>query len=135
MLKRVTSRGKKPCTQIRNIEFISKQPSKFFVFTFSSLQFKFSVHSCILCCLIAFPPHPFAYFLTSGHLRRNPDNSNFFRSLEGSSYRESTARRIFKFFAFLCGKKNFTGIDISVNFVIFGNNNIADFPKKFLLIN
>ena len=27
--------GKKPCTEVRNIEFISKQPSQFFVFTFS----------------------------------------------------------------------------------------------------
>ena len=48
--------GKKACTEVRNIEFVSKQPSKFFVFTFLSLQFKFSVHSCILSCLIAFPP-------------------------------------------------------------------------------
>ena len=69
--------GKKPSTEVRNIEFISKQPSQFFVFTFLSLQFKFSVHPCILCCLIAFPPHPFAYFLTSGYLLQTPDNSNF----------------------------------------------------------
>ena len=71
--------GEKPCTEVRNIEFISKQPSQFFVFTFLSLQFKFSVHSCILCCLIAFPPHPFAYFLTSGYLLQTPYKSNFFR--------------------------------------------------------
>ena len=51
----------------------------FTIFTFLSLQFKFSVHSCILCCLIAFPSHPFAYFLTSGYLLQTPDNSNFFR--------------------------------------------------------
>ena len=83
--------GKKPCTEVRNIEFISKQTSKFFVFTFLSLQFKFSVHSCIICRLIAFPCHPFAYFLTSGYLFQTPDNSNFFSiSLEGLSYREST---------------------------------------------
>ena len=51
-----------------------------FVFTFLSLQFKFRVHPCIvLCCLIAFLPHPFAYFLTSGYLLQTPDNSNFFR--------------------------------------------------------
>ena len=74
-----------------NIEFISKQPSKLFVFTFLLLQFKFSVHSRTLCCLIAFPSHPFAYFLTSGYLLQTPDNLNFFSiSLEGSSYREST---------------------------------------------
>ena len=58
--KRVTSPEK-------NREFISKQPSQFFLFTFLSLQFKFSIHSCILCCLIAFPSEPFAYFLTSGY--------------------------------------------------------------------
>ena len=44
-----------------------------------SLQFKFSVHFCILCYLIAFPSYPFAYFLTSGYLHQTPDNSNFFR--------------------------------------------------------
>ena len=52
---------KKLGTEVWNIEFISTQPSKFFVFTFLSLQFKFCVHSCILCCLSAFPSHPFAY--------------------------------------------------------------------------
>ena len=45
---------------------------------FLSLQFKYSVHP-IFCCLIAFPPHPFAYFLTSGYLLQTPDNSNFFQ--------------------------------------------------------
>ena len=50
----------------------------FTIFTFLSLQFKFSVHSCILRCLIAFLSHPFAYFLTSGYLLQTPDNSNFF---------------------------------------------------------
>ena len=68
------------------------QPSQFFVFNFLSLRFKFSVHPCILCCLIAFPPHPFAYFLTSGYLP--PSNSRkvelFSISLKRSSYREST---------------------------------------------
>ena len=55
----------KTCTEVRNIEFISKQLCQFFVFTFLSLQLKISVHHCILikfCCLIAFPPHPLAYF-------------------------------------------------------------------------
>ena len=55
---------KKTCTEVRDIKFISKQTHQFFVFTFLSVQFKFSVHfihSCLLCCLIAFPPHPFAY--------------------------------------------------------------------------
>ena len=53
---------------------------------------------CILCCLIAFPPHPFAYFLTSGYLLQTPHNSNswhrwlelFWISFYCSSYREST---------------------------------------------
>ena len=54
--KRVISR-KKTCTEVRDNEFISKQPSQFFVFTFLSLQCKFSVHPCILCCLIEFPSH------------------------------------------------------------------------------
>ena len=67
-------RKKKPCTEVQDIEFISKQPRQFFVFTFLSLQFKFSVHSCILCCLVAFPPHPFAYFLISGYLLQTLDN-------------------------------------------------------------
>ena len=74
---------------VRNVEFISKQPCQFFVFTFLSLQFKFSVHPCILFCLLAFPPHPFPYFLISGYLLRTPDNSIFFSiSLEGSTYRQ-----------------------------------------------
>ena len=71
-------RRKKPCTEVRDIRFISKQPSKFFVFTFLSLEFKFSVHSCIHCSLTAVASHRFAYFLTSGYLHRTPDNSNFF---------------------------------------------------------
>ena len=76
----MTNRRKKnPVLEVRNIEFISKQPSKFFVFTFLSLQFKFSVHACILCYLIAFPSHPIAYFLASGYLLETPNNSNFFR--------------------------------------------------------
>ena len=70
---------KKRVLKIRNIEFISKQPSKFFVFTFLSLQFKFSVLTSILCCLIAFPSHPIAYFLASSCLLQTPDDSNFFR--------------------------------------------------------
>ena len=53
----------------------AKQPCQFFVFTFFSLQLKFSVHSCILCCLIAFPPHLFAYFRLYS-LLQTPDNSN-----------------------------------------------------------
>ena len=55
---------KKTCTEVRDIKFISKQLHQFFVFTFLSVQFKFSVHfihSCLLCCLIAFPSHPFTY--------------------------------------------------------------------------
>ena len=89
--------GRKPSTEVRNIEFISKQPSKFFVFTFLSLQFKFSVNSCILCCLIAFPPHPFAYFLTSGFFSgKLPITRTISISLKGSSYRESTVKITFE---------------------------------------
>ena len=76
MLKAHDKSGKKPCTEVRNIEFISKQPSQFFVFTILSLQFKFSVHPCIFCCLIAFPPNPFTYFPTSGYLLQTADNLN-----------------------------------------------------------
>ena len=55
---------KKTCTEVRDIKFISKQLHQFFVFTFLSVHFKFSVrfiHSCLFGCLIAFPSHPFAY--------------------------------------------------------------------------
>ena len=76
MLKAHDKSGKKPCTEVRNIEFISKQPSQFFVFTILSLQFKFSVHPCIFCCLIAFPPNPFTYFPTSGYLLQTANNLN-----------------------------------------------------------
>ena len=55
------------------------EPWQCFVFTFLSFQFKFRVHSCILCCLISFPSHRFAYFLTSDHFLQTPDNSNFFQ--------------------------------------------------------
>ena len=34
MLKAREKSGEKPCTEVRNIEYISKQPSQFFVFTF-----------------------------------------------------------------------------------------------------
>ena len=68
--------GKKPYTGVRNIEFISKQPSQFFVLTFLSLQFKFNLSS--LLCLIAFPPNPFAYFLTSSLCFKIPMTRTFF---------------------------------------------------------
>ena len=43
------------------------------------------------CMMLAFPPHPVAFFLISGYLLRTLDNWNFFfTSLGGSSYREST---------------------------------------------
>ena len=65
--------------------------SQFFVLTFLSRQFKFSVHSCILCCSVVLPPHPFAYFLIFGYLFQTLDNSTFFfTSPEGLSYRGST---------------------------------------------
>ena len=94
---------------------ISKQPCKFFVFTFfvTPVQIqspspyinkallvnffsKISIFfSCCpwskVCMIVAFPPHPFAYLLIFGYLLRTPGNSNPFSiSLEGSSYREST---------------------------------------------
>ena len=42
--------------------------------------------------MLAFPPHPFAFFLIPGYVLRTLDNSNLFFliSLGGSSYREST---------------------------------------------
>ena len=51
-----------------------------------------------VCMILAFPPHPaFAYLFISGQLLPNPDSSNssyleiFSISLEGSSYRKSSA--------------------------------------------
>ena len=77
---------------VRNVEFISKQPCQFFVFTFLSLSSNPVSIPVYFFCLLAFPPHPFPYFLISGYLLRTPDNSNFFSiSLEGSSYRELSA--------------------------------------------
>ena len=77
-----------PCSKVRNIEFISKQPRQFFCLYFfvtpveiqcSSLHINQALHSLLI------------HLLISGYLLRNPDNSNFFSiSLEGSSYREST---------------------------------------------
>ena len=66
---------------VQNNELISKQPCQFFAFIFLSLQFKFSVHLCILiklCCLIAFPPYPFDYFIIFSYLPWTPNNPNFF---------------------------------------------------------
>ena len=56
-----------------------RQSIQFFLFNFLSLQFKFIVHPCILCCLIAFrlPIHLFISLRTSGYLLQTPDNSNF----------------------------------------------------------
>ena len=93
---RQVRKKKQQCTEVRTFNLSIKQQCQFFVFTFMSLQFKFSVHSCILiklCCLIFFKiyisccpkcevcmilasPLPFAYFLISVHLLRTPDNSN-----------------------------------------------------------
>ena len=73
MLQARDKLGRRPCIEVRNTEFILKPPSQFFVFPFLSLQFKLSVHLCILCCLIAFPQHPFAHFPTSGYLLQTPD--------------------------------------------------------------
>ena len=54
------------CNEVRNIEFISKQPCQFFVFTLLSPQFKFGVHPCILiklCCLIPFSKYQSLFLL------------------------------------------------------------------------
>ena len=57
---------------------------------FLSLQFKFSVHPCILFCLLAFPPHRhFLIFLFPVICFEIPITRIFFSiSLEGSSYRQ-----------------------------------------------
>ena len=80
--------------EVRNIEFISKQLFQFFVFAFSivipvqiqglslwinqafvtSLMPFLKYHSTsfaaleVKCLVLAFPPHPFAYFLIFGYL-------------------------------------------------------------------
>ena len=36
-----------------------------------------------LCMILAFPPHPFAYFLSSGYLLRAPDNDPITRTFFG----------------------------------------------------
>ena len=41
--------------------------------------------------MLAFPPHPFAFFLIPGYVLRTLDNSNFFYFPRRLSYRESTA--------------------------------------------
>ena len=43
-----------------------------------------------VCMMLAFLPHPFAFFHIPGYLLRTLDNSNFFISPGGSSYLEST---------------------------------------------
>ena len=71
---------------------------------FLSVKFKYSVKSYILikicwlislskylslphlskvCMILAFPPHPFAYFLSSGYLLRAPDNDPITRTFFG----------------------------------------------------
>ena len=98
MLKKKTR-----CTEVWNIELISKQLCQLLVFPFLSLQFKFSVHSYILinlCCLIPFSKYQsnllllldwsvqdtcipslsiwlFLYII-SRYLLQSPDNSNSF---------------------------------------------------------
>ena len=64
---------------VRNVEFISKQPCQFFVFTFfiTPVQIQCSsLYTFLLTCIPS--PSAFPYFLISGYLLRNPDNSNFF---------------------------------------------------------
>ena len=65
MLQARVKSGKNCVTEVQNIEFISKQPSKFFVFTFSHSSLN-SVFIPVHFVAAAFPSHPFAYFLTSG---------------------------------------------------------------------
>ena len=77
--KSVTSREKNRVLKSETLNLFQNNRVNSLFLLFLSLQFKFSVHSCILCCLIAFPSHPFAYFLTSGCLPQTPDNSNCFR--------------------------------------------------------
>ena len=36
--------------------------------------------------ILAFPPHPFAYFLIPGYLLPTPDNSNFFDFLRRAEF-------------------------------------------------
>ena len=107
--------GEKPYTEVRNIEFISKQPSQFFVFTFLSLQFKFSVHPCILCCLIAFPPHPFAYFLTSWRFDCQP----LFGKMSPHSYRTRKTAEIEPILLVICFKLPITRTPENSNFFRF----------------
>ena len=83
MLKAWEKSGKKNC--------VMKSDEPILCINFLSLQFKFSVHSCILCCSVVLPPHPFDYFLIFGHLFQTLDNSTFFFTYpEGLSYRGST---------------------------------------------
>ena len=46
----MTSQEKENC--VLKSETFSKKPCQFFVFSFLSLQCKFNVHSCILCCFL-----------------------------------------------------------------------------------
>ena len=71
---------KKPCTEVRNIEFISKNRvnSLSLLFCHSSSN---SVSIAVYTLLLngAFPFQPFAYFLASGYLLPTSDNANSFR--------------------------------------------------------
>ena len=97
---------KKQCTEVRNIESISKHPCQClsllfchcssnsvsilvcFVKFFCCLLIKVCclinlLFSCCpwseVCMIVAFPPHPLiCLFPYSSHLLRTPDNSNFF---------------------------------------------------------
>ena len=100
----MTSRGESQCSKVRNRGFISKQPWKFFVFTFLSQCLCILINS--FRCLNPFskyqsislaaledawsevwsvtvwwylPHSPDIYFLISGYLLRTPGSSNFFR--------------------------------------------------------
>ena len=53
-------------TEVRNFEFISKEPCQFFVFTFLSLQFKFSVHPQGCCLMSIQSPWGGTYDLPTG---------------------------------------------------------------------
>lgn len=85
-----------------SVQFKSRAcPCELIKFLLFNAFFKISLH--VFCCswsevclVLAFPPHPFAYFLMFGYLLWTPDNSNptnsnfFLISVDGSSYQELT---------------------------------------------
>ena len=78
--------GKKPCAEVWDIiSLFQNNRINSLSLLFLSLQFKFSVHPCKICYVIAFPLHPFAYCLfpvicLKPPITWTPYNSNLFRS-------------------------------------------------------